>query len=149
MSAEFAIRERGVSSAGHGAKCAGPVPGSGTYLPGWGGFPKEWRLARDWLCTNGLCEATHDMTPEFAIELIKTMMFQAVALAAPALVAGRVVGLAISLFQAVTSIHEQTLTFVPKALAVVAVLVLLLPWILRTLVEFTTAIIEKMPQMGA
>jgi flagellar biosynthetic protein FliQ len=87
------------------------------------------------------------MNPEFAVELIKTMMFQAVALAAPVLLAGMVVGLAISLFQAVTSIHEQTLTFVPKALAVVAVLVLLLPWMLRSLIEFTTAIIEKMPQM--
>ena len=89
------------------------------------------------------------MTPEFAIELVKTMMFQAVALAAPMLLAGLVVGLGVSLFQAVTSIHEQTLTFVPKALAVVAVIVLLLPWILRTMMEFTTAIIEKMPQMRA
>ena len=77
------------------------------------------------------------------------MMFQAVALAAPMLLAGLVVGLGVSLFQAVTSIHEQTLTFVPKALAVVAVIVLLLPWILRTMVEVPTAIIEKMPQMGA
>jgi len=87
------------------------------------------------------------MNPEFAVELIKTMMFQAVALAAPVLLAGMVVGLAISLFQAVTSIHEQTLTFVPKALAIVAILVLLLPWMLRSLIEFTQAIIEKMPQM--
>jgi len=87
------------------------------------------------------------MNPEFAIELVKTMMFQAVALAAPILVTGMIVGLAISLFQAVTTIHEQTLTFVPKALAIVGVIVLLLPWILRTLIEFTTAVIEKMPQM--
>ena len=87
------------------------------------------------------------MNSEFAVELVKTMMFQAVALAAPVLLAGMVVGLAISLFQAVTSIHEQTLTFVPKALAVVAVLVLLLPWMLRSLIEFTQAIVEKMPQM--
>ena len=87
------------------------------------------------------------MNPEFAIELVKTMMFQAVALAAPILVTGMVVGLAISLFQAVTTIHEQTLTFVPKALAIVGVIVLLLPWILRSLIEFTTAIFEKMPQM--
>ena len=58
-----------------------------------------------------------------------------------------VVGLAISLFQAVTSIHEQTLTFVPKALAVIGVLLLLLPWMVRSLVEFTTAVIQKMPQM--
>ena len=87
------------------------------------------------------------MNPEFAIELVKTMMFQAVALAAPILMTGMVVGLAISLFQAVTTIHEQTLTFVPKALAIVGIIVLLLPWIMRSLIEFTTAVIEKMPQM--
>ena len=87
------------------------------------------------------------MNPEFATEVIKTMMFQAIALAAPMLVTGMVVGLAISLFQDVTTIHEQTLAFVPKALAIVCVIVLLLPWMLRTLIEFTTALIEKMPQM--
>jgi flagellar biosynthetic protein FliQ len=87
------------------------------------------------------------MNPEFAIELVKTMMFQAVALAAPILLTAMVVGLAISLFQAVTTIHEQTLTFVPKALAVVGILVLLLPWVVRSLIEFTTAVIEKLPQM--
>jgi flagellar biosynthetic protein FliQ len=87
------------------------------------------------------------MNAEFAVELIKTMMFQAVALAAPILLTAMVVGLAISLFQAVTTIHEQTLTFVPKALAVVGILVLLLPWVVRSLIEFTTAVIEKLPQM--
>jgi flagellar biosynthetic protein FliQ len=88
------------------------------------------------------------MNPEFAVELVKTMMFQAVALAAPILITAMIVGLAISLFQAVTTIHEQTLTFVPKALAIVGILILLLPWILRSLIEFTTAVIEKMPQMA-
>jgi len=79
--------------------------------------------------------------------LMKSLMLQAVALAAPVLVTAMVVGLAISLFQAVTTIHEQTLTFVPKALAVVGVLVLLLPWMMRSLIEFTTAVVEKLPQM--
>jgi flagellar biosynthetic protein FliQ len=87
------------------------------------------------------------MNPEFAIELVKSLMLQAVALAAPVLITAMVVGLAISLFQAVTTIHEQTLTFVPKALAVVGVLVLLLPWIMRSLLEFTTSVLEKIPQM--
>ena len=87
------------------------------------------------------------MNPEFAIELLKTMIFQALALSAPFLITAMVIGLAVSLFQAVTSIHEQTLTFVPKALAIVGVLVVLLPWMLRTVIEFTTAVIEKMPQM--
>ncbi|HEU5123959.1 MAG TPA: flagellar biosynthesis protein FliQ [Verrucomicrobiae bacterium] len=87
------------------------------------------------------------MNPEFAIELLKNMMFQALALAAPFLVTAMVVGLAVSLFQAVTSIHEQTLTFVPKALAIVGVLLLMLPWMVRSVMEFTTAVIEKIPQM--
>ena len=88
------------------------------------------------------------MNPEFAAELIKATMYQAVALASPILMAAMVIGLGISLFQAVTTIHEQTLTFVPKALGIVALLVVLLPWMLRTLIEFTKAIIEKMPQMA-
>ena len=63
------------------------------------------------------------------------------------LLTAMVIGLAISLFQAVTTIHEQTLTFVPKALGVIALLVVLLPWMLRTIMEFTTAVIQKIPQM--
>jgi len=87
------------------------------------------------------------MNPEFAIELLKTMIYQALAIAAPILIVAMIIGLAISLFQAVTTIHEQTLAFVPKALAVVGVVLLLLPWIVRSLVEFTAAVIQKMPQM--
>lgn len=87
------------------------------------------------------------MNPEFAVDLIKTMLLQAVALAAPILVTAMAVGLAVSLFQAVTSIHEQTLTFVPKVGGIIALLLLLLPWMLRQLIEFTTALIERMPQM--
>ena len=87
------------------------------------------------------------MNPEFAIELLKNMMLQALAVAAPVLITAMVVGLAVSLFQAVTTIHEQTLVFVPKILAVVAVMLLLMPWMVRSLIEFTTAVIEKIPQM--
>ena len=87
------------------------------------------------------------MNPEFAIELLKTMIFEAVALAAPFLAVAMVVGFAVSLFQTVTNIHEQTLSFVPKALGILALLVLLLQWMVRSLVGFATAVIEKMPQM--
>jgi flagellar biosynthesis protein FliQ len=87
------------------------------------------------------------MNPEFAIDLLKTMIMQALTIAAPILLTAMVIGLAISLFQAVTTIHEQTLAFVPKALAVIAIMLLLLPWIVRSLMEFTTAIIMKMPMM--
>jgi flagellar biosynthetic protein FliQ len=87
------------------------------------------------------------MNPEFAVELLRTMSFQALVLAAPVLLAAMGVGLAVSLFQAVTTIHEHTLTFVPKALAVVGVLLVLLPWMVRSLVDFATAVIERLPQM--
>ena len=87
------------------------------------------------------------MTPEYAIELLKNTILQAVSLATPILLVGMIVGLAISLFQAVTTIHEQTLTFVPKALCIIALLIVLLPWMLRTVIQFTTLMIEKMPEM--
>ncbi len=87
------------------------------------------------------------MNPEFAAEILKTMIFQAISLAAPILITAMLIGLAVSLFQAVTSIHEQTLSFVPKALGVILVFVFLLPWVLRTLMEFTVALIQKMPEM--
>ena len=87
------------------------------------------------------------MTPEFAVELIKNMMLQAVGLVWPILLTAMVIGLGISLFQAVTSINEQTLSFVPKALGLVALLILLLPAMLRSQVEFTRAMFEKIPQM--
>lgn len=87
------------------------------------------------------------MTPEFAVELVKNLMFQAIALASPILMVAMTVGLSVSLFQAVTSIHEQTLSFVPKALGIVGVTIVLLPWLLRTTIEFTTAVFQKIPEM--
>ena len=87
------------------------------------------------------------MTPEFATELIKAMMLQAAALAVPMLLTAMAIGLGVSLFQAVTSIQEQTLTFVPKMVGICLLTVILLPWMLRTTIEFTTSVIRKMPQM--
>lgn len=87
------------------------------------------------------------MTPEFAAELLKTMIFNAIMLAAPLLLCGMAIGLCVSLFQAVTSISEQTLTFVPKALGVISLLLILLPWMFRTVMEFTIAVVQKLPDM--
>lgn len=87
------------------------------------------------------------MDPGFSAELLKTMVLQALALATPFLLTAMIIGIGVSLFQAVTSIHEQTLTFVPKALGIVGMLLLLLPWMLRTTMEFTTSVIQKMPKM--
>ena len=87
------------------------------------------------------------MNPEFAVELVKALIFQALTMAGPILLVALVVGLGVSLFQAVTSIHEQTLSFVPKVIGIVLILIITLPWMLRTMMEFTTMLIEKMPQM--
>jgi flagellar biosynthetic protein FliQ len=75
------------------------------------------------------------------------MIFLAITVAAPFLLAAMAIGLSVGLFQAVTSINEQTLTFVPKALGITGLIVLLMPWVLRKLVEFSTSIIERIPQM--
>ena len=88
------------------------------------------------------------MTPEFAIDLLKNLMWHACIIAAPVLLTGMLIGLSVSLFQTVTSIQEQTLTFVPKALGVCAVLAIAMPWILRQLIEFTVTMIQLMPQMA-
>ena len=87
------------------------------------------------------------MNSEFAAELLKSLMFEAVTLAVPILLTALLIGLVISIFQSVTSIQESTLTFVPKALGIVALLVILMPWMLRSVVEFATAVIQKMPEM--
>ena len=71
------------------------------------------------------------MNPEFAVEMVKAMIFQALTLAAPILLTALVIGLGVSLFQAVTSIHEQTLSFVPKVLGIVVVIVVMLASIWR------------------
>jgi len=87
------------------------------------------------------------MSPDYAVEILKSMMTHIVMVAAPLLITGMVVGLIISLFQAVTSLQEQTLAFAPKALMVTGLLFLILPWVMRTLVDFTTEIFYKLPQM--
>ncbi len=87
------------------------------------------------------------MNPDYAVELLKGMMTHIVMVAAPLLLVGMVVGLMVSLFQAVTSLQEQTLAFVPKALSVTALLFFILPWLVRTLVDYTTGIFDKLPQM--
>ncbi|MGB9602081.1 MAG: flagellar biosynthesis protein FliQ [Verrucomicrobiia bacterium] len=88
------------------------------------------------------------MTPEYAVDLLKQLMTTSLMIAMPILLTALAIGMLVSLFQAVTSIQEQTLTFVPKALGVVGLLIILLPWMMRTMIEFTTLIIQKLPEMA-
>jgi len=64
----------------------------------------------------------------------------------PILGVGLVVGLLVSLFQAVTQIHEMTLTFVPKIVAVLLSLFFLLPWMMQKMIFFTERLITQLPQ---
>ncbi len=87
------------------------------------------------------------MSPDYCVELLKSLMMQVLIISSPLLLTGMAVGLVVSLFQAVTSIQEQTLTFVPKALAVVGMLFMILPWMVRTMMDYTIGIFDKLPQM--
>jgi flagellar biosynthetic protein FliQ len=81
------------------------------------------------------------MTPEAAVDLARQALWATIVLVGPLLVVGMLAGLLTAIFQTVTSIHEQTLTFLPKVAASILVLVLLGPWMLRYLIDFTQRLI--------
>lgn len=83
------------------------------------------------------------------LTLFQGALSTAFVLAGPILGFGLVAGLLVSIFQAATQIHEMTLTFVPKIAAVVLCLVLLLPWMLRRLIEFTATLFDMAGSIGA
>lgn len=69
----------------------------------------------------------------------------ALLLALPGLLTGMFLGLAVSIFQATTQINEMTLSFIPKILGVVIVIVLTMPWMLNSMVDFSTNIFNMIP----
>ena len=88
------------------------------------------------------------MTPDLAIDLFKSTVMFSLYVVAPFLGVMLVVGLIASLIQSVTSMQEQTLTFIPKLLAMAALLLLLIPWLLRTLSEYTITMIGRIGTMA-
>ncbi len=78
----------------------------------------------------------------YATEIGRDLMAQSLLLVAPIVIVSLVVGLIISIGQTVTSIQEQTLTFAPRIVAVVAIVIVLTPWYLKTLSTFTLRIFE-------
>lgn len=88
------------------------------------------------------------MNPDLAIDIFKSTVIFALYVVAPFLIATLVVGLVASLIQSVTSMQEQTLTFVPKLVALAGLLLLLAPWLLRSLSEFTIMTIARMGGIG-
>lgn len=88
------------------------------------------------------------MTTEFVIQVGYQALYTVLLVASPMLLAGLLVGLAVGIFQAATSIHEMTLTFIPKILAVVLALVIFAPWMLRTLIGFYTKVYTMLPAVA-
>lgn len=87
------------------------------------------------------------MTVEYVLALSQDTLLTAIYILAPILGTGLIVGLAIGIFQAVTSINEMTLVFVPKIAAVGFVILLLIPWFLDVLLNFTRELYNQIPLM--
>ena len=87
------------------------------------------------------------MGQDTVISLATQAMTLAVKIAGPILLAGLVIGLLVSIFQAVTSIQEQSLSFIPKIVGVAVIIVLLGPWMLGQLVTYTQNLFLSIPQM--
>ncbi len=85
------------------------------------------------------------MTPQMVISIGREALTLVVLVAGPMLLFGLVVGLIVSIFQAVTQINEMTLTFVPKILAVALALLLFLPWMINKLTDFTHHLFDLIP----
>lgn len=83
------------------------------------------------------------MSETFVVSIGKQAVMTALTVAAPVLIISMVVGLLISLFQAVTQIQEQTLTFVPKMLAIIVAFIILGPWMLQTLIQFIQTMLNN------
>ncbi|HHY15243.1 MAG TPA: flagellar biosynthesis protein FliQ [Firmicutes bacterium] len=85
------------------------------------------------------------MTDQAVISLAREAVLTVLLVAGPALGIGMLVGLVVSIFQATTQIQEQTLTFIPKIVAVLVSLVIFGPWMIRILVDFAERLLTSMP----
>ena len=86
------------------------------------------------------------MTADVVIDIAREVVWVIVKTSAPMLIGSLVVGLIISIFQTITSIQEQTLTFVPKFIAIMAVMVLAGGWILNSMSDLFVQLVQSIPQ---
>ena len=77
------------------------------------------------------------MTDELVVDICRRAVQVTLMVSGPMLLAGMIIGLIVSVFQATTQINEQTLTFIPKIVAVFATLLLMTPWMIHTMTSFT------------
>ncbi len=88
------------------------------------------------------------MTPQGVVDIGRDALMVTLLIAAPPLLAGLIVGLVISIFQAVTQIQEFTLTFIPKILAVFIATMIFLPWMLQVFLGYTTNLFIQIPMFA-
>ncbi len=87
------------------------------------------------------------MENEFAVEVVNQAIKVTLLLAAPMLIGALVVGILVSIFQAVTQINEQTLSFIPKILVIIVALVIFSPWMMETMVTYTQDLFTSIPEL--
>lgn len=87
------------------------------------------------------------MSPDFVIDISQQALKVTIMLSAPMLMTALLVGLLVGVFQAATQINENTLSFIPKLFAMVAVLFAIGPWMLNTIMTFTRDLISSIPNM--
>lgn len=87
------------------------------------------------------------MSHVLIVDLARNMIMTALLIASPMLVVALVVGLIVSIIQAVTQIQEQTLSFVPKLVAVAVTFIIALPWIIQIMVRYTSELFRSLPSM--
>ena len=88
------------------------------------------------------------MSHQLIVDLARNAVMLALMVAGPMLVVALGVGLIVSVIQAVTQIQEQTLSFVPKLVAVGATFLIALPWILQILIKYTTELFRSLPSLA-
>ncbi|NLU09631.1 MAG: flagellar biosynthesis protein FliQ [Tepidanaerobacter acetatoxydans] len=86
------------------------------------------------------------MTQEMVIYIAREALSVALLVSAPMLLLGMLVGIIVSIFQATTQIQEQTLTFVPKIIVVMLAMVILGPWMLTIITQFTYNLFSDLPK---
>lgn len=85
------------------------------------------------------------MNQDMVLQLARDALVVGMMVSGPVLAASMIIGIAVSVFQAVTQIQEMTLTFVPKTLAVAVVVVLFGPWMLNTITVYTAGLLTSLP----
>lgn len=87
------------------------------------------------------------MNMEQSLEVLRVLITTSLLVVSPILLVSLVVGVTVSLLQSVTSIQEATLSFVPKLIAIALVIVLVAPWMLRTMMQLTASFLTRLPEM--